>query len=351
MIILFNIRITSQRLSVYQRAYWLPKYDRVDVFKYTLASYKAFDSLISKAVFYIQLDPEYAHRQKELEDYILSLFPNCILRWERNFYAREWNLSYARDIADHPDDLIWVACNDDHVFVDYNLDVLTSGLNLLSADPNPYSVLLYSHWHEAMSITHHKQGVLSACGNWVSASWSETSAIQVIKKERLNHYFSSRDLGDIEMYRTDCLMSVGYELVAPIYAPTREVVMHYDAYSHVGCPANRAAPLVIPPGFFENQLRVRYGYYDRKEGWVNVNPAMEYYAVTPEGADVKTTFDRLPMFWQPVEIDINPDVDHAALNTSRAEHFVRQTHCPMYSWEVLYEDAPRIPPHWYQHHL
>ena len=353
MILLFNIRITDQRFSTtaYQRAGWLPIYDRADLFKYSLASYKAFDCLISKAVFYIQLDPEYSHRQGELEEYILSLFPDCVLRWERNFYARDWTLSYARDLAHLSDDLIWVACNEDHVFVDYNLDVLKSGLDLLSADPNHYSALLYSHWHEGLSITLHKQGILSKCGNWVSASWSETSGVQVIKKARLNHHFTSRDWGDRPMFRTDCLMLEGYELTAPIYIPTRELVRHYDAYMHVSCPHDRAPPLVIPPGFFQNQLRVRYGYPDRKEGWVNVNPMMQYYAVDPNGVDSKTTLDRLPMFWQPVEIDINPDADQEQLNTARIEHFVRQTHSPMNTWGVPFGDNPRVPPEWYQHHL
>jgi hypothetical protein len=353
MILLFNIRITDQRFSpnAYRRAEWLPEYDRADIFKYCLASYKAFDSLISKAVFYILLDPEYAHRRQELEEYIFSLFPSCVLRWERNFYARDWNRSYDHDIAHIPDDLIWVACNEDHIFVDYNLDVLRSGLAMLQTDKNPYGALLYSHWHEGLSMSVHKQGVQSPCGNWIESNWSETSGVQVIKKARLNHYFTCRDWGDRPMFRTDCLMGEGYELIAPLYIPTREIVRHYDAYSHVSCPADRAPPLVIPPAFFENNLKIRYGYFDRKEGWVNVNPMMDYYAVNRKGADVKTTLDRLPMFWKPVEVDVNPATNHELLNTARVDHFIKQTHSPMNTWGVPFNDSPRVPLHWYQHHL
>jgi hypothetical protein len=351
MILLFNIRITNHRVINYHRAGWLPNYNRADIFKYTLASYKCFESLVSKAIFYIELDPEYAHRQKELEEYIFSLFPNSLVRWQRNFYARDWISSYTKDIEHLPDDLIWMAGNEDHPFVDYNLDVLKSGLTILAADENPLSALLYSHWHEGISINAHKKATLTECGNWVYSSWCETSGINIIKKARLVDHFFTRDWGNTPLYRTDCLMLSGYQLIAPIYVPTRELVRHYDAYMHVWCPHDRASPMVIPPGFFENQLRIRYGYNDRKEGWVNVNPLMEYYAANPNGVDVRTTLDKLPMFWNSIEVDINPDANHELLNKARIEHLIRQTHCPMNTWGVPFDDSPRVPPHWYEHHL
>lgn len=354
MILFINVRITETRLSeyVYERAPWMHRDNRLDIFKYTLASYSAFKPLLSKVIMYIQLDPEYQDRKAELEKYIYGLFPDAVVKWERNFYARDWLRNYELDIADHNDDIIWSCGNEDHPFIDYNLDVLSSGIDLLCKDQNPFSAAMYSHWHEAINIQASKNATLTECGNWVVSVWDESSSIQIIKKSRFYDYFTSQDWGDSPLFRTDNLMELGYKQPAPFYSPTREIVRHYDAYSHVSCPGDRGYPLVIPPGFFENELKIRYGYNDRKEGWVNINPSLPHYNVLESGTDLKVTLDTLPMFWHPVEVDINPEVNHSELNRARNADYFRQSHSPMKTWGVNFDDNPqRTPKHWLSKHM
>jgi hypothetical protein len=73
MILFFNVKITNQGLSYYARADHLPGADRLNIFKYCLASYSALVPVLSKCIFYIQLESMFADRQDEL-DQCLDLF-------------------------------------------------------------------------------------------------------------------------------------------------------------------------------------------------------------------------------------------------------------------------------------
>ena len=55
----------------------------------------------------------------------------------------------------------------------------------------------------------------------------------------------------------------------------------------------------IPIGFFENNIKIRYGYDDYKEGWTNINPkTINYYAYDTTGTDYKFTLNDLPLIWK-----------------------------------------------------
>ena len=55
----------------------------------------------------------------------------------------------------------------------------------------------------------------------------------------------------------------------------------------------------IPTGFFEKNIKIRYGYDDYKDGWVNINPKNPYYyAYDKLGTDYKFTLNDLPLIWK-----------------------------------------------------
>ena len=166
--LVLNTKITSQGLSHYDRADHLPKYDRMDIFKYCLASYTAIAPLVTKFHFYIEIAPEFAHRQAELEAYIYELFPTVDLHWYRNFLTTDWRKSCIdHGILDNSNELIWFAGNDDHIFVDHDLSALASGLGELLLDPDPMAVIYYSHWPEQMRLAHHFNAELTPSKNFV----------------------------------------------------------------------------------------------------------------------------------------------------------------------------------------
>ena len=97
-------------------------------------------------------------------------------------------------------------------------------------------------------------------------------------------------------------------------SPIKEICRHFDGYQHIMIPiTNNQCPAIdIPPGFFEDNIKIRYGYDDYKEGWVNINPKnTDYYAYNKSGTDYKFTLDDLPLVWKNriSFIDSNPNID------------------------------------------
>ena len=94
--------------------------------------------------------------------------------------------------------------------------------------------------------------------------------------------------------------------------PYKELFRHFDGYFHQFISCNQCPSLDIPPGFFENDIKIRYGYDDYKEGWVNINPKNpNYYAHDKSGIDYKFTLQDLPLVWKSriSTIDSNPSID------------------------------------------
>jgi hypothetical protein len=188
MILLLNTKITDNRIMNYrhQVGSHYPNNNRVDVFKYCLASYAAMDPLISKYVFFIELSPEFADRAEELKLFVEETFSSnkLILSWTRNDSISEWvNVCSLVDTID--DNIIWLACNDDHIFIDNNLDIVKDAIDVLAKDPDPMATVYYSHFPESIKLANHLGAKLDNNGNFVKYNWSRFDAIQIIKNERL----------------------------------------------------------------------------------------------------------------------------------------------------------------------
>lgn len=356
MILLFNVKITQYGLSHYARAHWLPVYNRVDIFKYCLASYTAMLPVISKSIFCIELAPEFADRQAELEEYINRLYPGCTLHWYRNFLTRDWRNNWDDMFGDCDDDTIWFAGNDDHIFIDYNLEVLNAGLSLIKNDPDPMTAIFYSHWAFQCRIAKHYNGQLTDCGNYIKYTWRTYDAVRILRMSRFKHYWFDNDFGELAVYRTDALYHAGHDITSSVYAPTRELVRHYDGDSHIGNLTNTAPPLVIPEGFFTDDIKIRIGYTDRKNEWVNLNPSAAFlYGAREDGADYRWVEQDIPLFWRDkiTEVDISPDYDIDAMTQARDRAFIAMTQVPMYAYNLDLGSAPELlpPEKWYSKHL
>lgn len=353
MILLLNVKITSYGLSHYARAGHMPRYDRMDIFKYCLASYAALLPLVSKCLFYIEISSEFANRKEELENYIHRLFPENKLElyWHRNNYTREWR-TVCEQFNDQ--DIIWFGGNDDHIFFDYSLDLVRSAIDTLHNDPDPYSAVYYSHWPEQMRLSIHYNGELTSDGNFIKFNWKTFDGIRIIKGQRLKKYWQDNELNDQLIYRTDHLYHIGYNLPGPVYAPTRELVRHYDGYSHVGALENIVPPIVIPPGFFDDAIKIRLGYADRKNDWVNLNPKSDYlWATSPDGTDYRWVAADIPLFWidKIVNMDTVPGFESDEMNKSRDEWYLKSTRIPMRCYQINFTEDNAAPIDWFKNNL
>jgi hypothetical protein len=361
MILFFNIIVTSDGISKYHRYEWLPVYDRVNIFKYCLSSYTALKPLITKSIFYVELGKEFEDRKEDLERYILNLYPDCELNWYRNTSAQQWRDTCEKHFK--PDDLIWYSGNDDHIFIDYDLDVVCDGIKLLSEDPDPMAIMYYSHWQEQCRLSNFKNGTLTESGNFVKFTYSNFDSIQLLKGIRMTAYWSDTKLDGMLLRRTDALNDY-YRVESTFYAPTRELVRHYDGYSHLGANwaeggtqspylSNVAPPLVIPPGFFDNNIKIRFGFKERKEGWITSDCMSNLYTAKQDGVDCRWLESDIPLFLRDkiTEIEYSPDYNLSEQTKNRDAAFAITTRLPMWMFGQYHGTENVAPIEWYRNHF
>lgn len=321
MIVWFNCKITDVRLnpgSVIR--YSLRDDNRFDVARYSFASFAALEPLVSKFIFNLELADQHAGREAEMEAWLKSLFPvdKLSLHWYRCNNITQWK-EIKQEIDAIDDDLIFPAGNEDHIFMDSNIDVFEEALNTIRASENPYSVLMTSHWPESIRAVHHFKGEKQ--GNLVSYKIGNNDAIRVMKKQFFDWYVNiAEGSTDQMLFRTEHWNNIQLPENL-IFVPTKEQFRHFDGYAHVGIGPSYTPPLEIPPGFFDRNVRIRYGFSDRDETAVNINPAAESLRTEDpvNGTDYKWCLGDIPAFWKPFlkETSVATDIDELSLNEAR----------------------------------
>lgn len=361
MIVLFNVKITDVRMGYpYRRGEWMPNPERFDIFRYCLASTAVLEPLVNKFVFCVTLAPELEHRREELEKYIHSIIPQekLDLVWKRNDFGRDWRDTCDRVLSD-PDEIVWLAANDDHIFIDNDLDMITASIDTLKKDPDPNALVYYSHWPEQMRMSVHLGGQLTDDGNFIKFRWENFDGIMMLKAGRLKTYWD-RDYGDAMMFKPDYLGAHhGYRCEGNVYAPTKEIVRHYEGYSHVNYNmtqtlANMVPPLFVPPGFFEGNMDLAIGYAGRDDAKTNFNPFSEWlYNANPAGTDYRWVEEDIPLFWKSKiqNIDTNTDVDRSLLNQARNHAFLAATRIPMKCFDIAFTHENAAPAEWFSNHM
>lgn len=321
MILLINTFITESKPVIGKLNYFrgnLPSYNNFDIFKYSLSSF-AVAYKWHKVLLFIELDPIYQSRQQELEQHIRQEFEgfDIDLRWKRNNYQEDWKQTY--ELLD--DNLIWFYCNHDHIFVDSSTEYLEYLVEEMRGEE--LCSLHFSHWPE--NIRTARNGGAAPPRDPSTFTQKELYAyimsenfdsIQIITKELYRQWWFEGEFNHIKLPRPD-YFGIGLAEIKPmpihkLIIPYKELCRHFDGYQHCSPPiGNHQCPAIdIPEGFFEKNIKIRYGYSDRKEGYTNVNPPAEYYyADDLNGTDYKYTLQDFPLVWMDKisEIDINPD--------------------------------------------
>lgn len=335
MTLLYNVYITQSPGNVYCSQYPrgnLKSSTKLDIAKYSLASLSVAYPW-ANAIINVELDSTYTHKDREaLEFYITDLFKNTKLYFshKRCVLQSEWQSIYST-LAD----FIFYLGNHDHIFMDSNNEYLQTLVNEAKAlSPDQYATIATSHWpelvrwaksgyielHELNPRQLHKDYGLT--NHYAKYKSINIDSLNIISKQLYYNWFFIGRWEGVELPRTDgignhSLMSIRSQINKPlpeqtIIVPYKEQLRHFDGYMHQRIDNNTCPALDIPTGFFECDIKVRYGYSDYKSDWVNINPTTQnYYATDKSGTDYKILLEDIPLFWKNriSKIDINSDIN------------------------------------------
>ena len=253
MILLMSCFITNQRAH--------NRYSRFDIFKYTLYSYK--DIPFSEIYLFILLDNEFIHNQENLTNYIYSTFSkleqNKIhITYDRYYQQVQWVPLISQLIEKHGEnELVWFTQNDDHPFVDFNMDILNEGLELLKNEPNKHKSIFFSHWPELIKMSgKYPEPIL--VGNYVKFDLTLLESLQIFNLKFIYYLFVEYKWKNHHI-RTDTILDEmrggpfivdDNRLSQTIYVPLREMARHFDGYDHVYMDRSACPPLELPRNTF-----------------------------------------------------------------------------------------------------
>ena len=286
MILLISSFVTNQR--GYNR------YSRFDIFKYMLHSYK--DIPFSEIYLFILLDNEFIHNREKLTNYIYTTFSNLEqdkihITYDRYYQQAQWVPFINQLVEKHGEnELVWFTQNDDHIFVDFNMDILNEGLEVLKNEPNKHKSIYFSHWPEIIRLSgKYQQPTL--VGNYVKFDLSLLDSIQIFNLKFLYYVFVEYKWRT-DHTRIDSVLneltprpSEDNPLSQSIFVPLREMVRHFDGYDHAQMDRNACSPLELPSNTFyyskellknkitanHNSFWTRNNHFQIPQEWIDIN--------------------------------------------------------------------------------
>ena len=354
MILWFNCKISDIRPNPQPR-YNLRDDNRFDIARYSFASYVPLLDVCSKVIFNLEMADGFAGREQEMEDYLKSIFPEryLIIKWYRCNNISQWQ-ELQKEIESIDDDLIFPAGNEDHIFLDSSIKLFTSNLRMLKSSKDINSTLMTSHWQESIRAVKHFNGEPTIP---FSASYKigNNDALRVMKKEFFNWYIDQAKNSSMLLFRTEHWNSIALPENV-MHVPFKEQFRHFDGYAHVGIGPEYAPPLEIPPGFFDNNIVVRYGFDDYDPTCVNINPMSEkLHAEDPNGADYRWCLEDIPLFWRPriKEIITAPDINEEEMKAARDNDLLIQSrlHFDWPHFGIRFDDTNYPPVEWLNPHM
>jgi hypothetical protein len=256
MLLIISCFLTNQRLRP-------NRYDRIDIFKYTLSTYKNLN--FSEVFLYIKLDSEYENRKSELEACARGAFPNCPVNME--FWRQEWQHEWTPLISNlyekyGKDELVWFLQNDDHPFIDIDTGVVEEGIEIMKNDTESrFKTLYFSHWPEIV-LQSGKLGNQERVGkSYIKCKGTLVDSIQIFNMEYLKHLFIDLSWNGNHHKKIDGLViSPTFlsrewthgeyrpeECWQTIYVPMRELCRKFDGYAKENVPHEVYPPLQLPP--------------------------------------------------------------------------------------------------------
>jgi hypothetical protein len=297
---------------------------KLDICRYSLASLAVVPW--TDAIINIELDDTYTpDEQAAVLDYARALFPGAAVGARRVSTRREWIELWEAIRAKHPQGWVYFCPNHDHVFmgndpsivgqyVDFARQVrdVTKNVTRVCVSHQLENLLALREGSPIRNMFLLGGEIVAEQPDFVVArrpfyAWDSYYIAHV--DDLLAYFFGSLQEGYCPRGE-DCYPYPFPNVGNLALIPKRKLCDHYDGYSHVFAHPvflkrygyrfiDRVSPLFIPPGFFENDIRVRYGYDDARQGWVGVSADRRRPPsfLSPDGVDLRCEFSQIPYFW------------------------------------------------------
>jgi len=257
MILLLSTFVTNQRHHNY--------YSRIDIFKYMLQSYKKLP--FTEVYLFIKLDSEFLSAgqyffENDLTEYLYNTFSNLPkdkihIVHDRYSNQCQWVPVIKQLMNKHgPNESVWFMQNDDHIFVDFNNDILLEGLKHLENDNSRHKSIYLSHWPELIKLSG-KQETPVLVNNYIKFNLSLLDSVQIFNLQLLYDIFVDYKWINTNHCRIDAVLNelcnnpgVDNPLSQIIYVPLREMCRHFDGYDHVDMELNACPRLELPSNTF-----------------------------------------------------------------------------------------------------
>ena len=320
-----NRKLENFLKEVQENSYVYRKQSKIDILKYTIASYTS----IKWAGVIIRVDGDAKKEIRELGPYISECFPEAKIEFIRSDTGAKYAEVLTRMLKGNP--WIFFSPNNDHPFIYNNPDIITSLLKSAEKAEKKFGLpvtILYSHFTESINSVGHSGFLYGYTGDFckivdedefsytVKFDHACLMSLQIFRAQHL--YEMMKAAGDSRVIRTECLGEhINYQTESIQVVPKVECCRHYDAYMHTSfvvrdyISASRVPPLFIPDHFFEGKIRIKYGYDDYFKDYVNINPTKNSYSFNSKnGTDLALSIDELPVFWKDriLSIDVNPEM-------------------------------------------
>lgn len=298
MILFFNTYLSPGGVGIDYDRGLLRDYDKVDVLMYSLASFSKIFPW-SKVILNIELDPVYSYKKDILNEFIHKEFAgkNLNLYWKRISKQSEWQEKYF-EFDDH---VIWYCGNHDHIYIDHDYVYLNTLINEMSN--NEDCMMSYSHYPEFIRNSHIAGNPVEVNEFSLAYMSGDIDAVHVLTKELYKKWWFGQDVSDYEFPRPDWhnwLRYVKKDIPeSKCLVPYRELCRHFDGYSPFNISCNTCPAIEIPDGFFDNNIKIISGTFNKKNGYINLNPLNKNYkAYDVSGTDYKFNLKNIPPFWK-----------------------------------------------------
>jgi hypothetical protein len=299
---------------------------KLDEVRYTLLSYRAvpWDQM------YLRVECEDEDDRLKFFEFARRHFPDADIANQRSATAAQYVQSLSR-LKRFGNPWVFFSPNNDHPLIgDPNsfAPLIDLAEDVEPLYPNHFVCILYSHFTESQNSAlpeQHNWGRTMGNTYTVAGETAHASIVQSvlfscdsIKIYRLSSLLTifgkTTNSGRcIRLEDTDLYLSTQYREIN--IWPKAEICRHFDGYPHV----DRAPPpLFVPPGFFESDIRIRYGFEDHQVGCVSVNP-FEELSYLGGTADIRCLLSEIPGFWKERISSIAVDPNMASRYAGRVD--------------------------------